>query len=417
MCTADESLLENLHLQPLKTAEASPPALRASSTVSGNSSDGSESDDSRDLSGIVSHTPTSSTATSTPKISISRRRLLVLTESGLEAKQQQQELSPTCGSWSSLAFSVSTGVLNAAIWIVFSQYFPFILAPQAANLTYHKASFEYVPDISHFDNTAWTYGTDYALALIMSLLVVSIMRHSRPNVSDRLCRRTASLLLIYGLSVTAGGIAHHNFVTLESRNTLAFRLLWTMCVGTVCFASCSMGMIGTEALKKFQEKLKQGEGKMNDSSSSSLLLKVPILSDAFWMAFGGAVTAFCAAGGLSFQRPACDIFVAGITQSPSTFYCMIFFFLVQHPRIAVWAKVMGLVGFILNAPLLPMYPLLVQYTNLSLASVNTLLHSWLCVAWSMQGISMQHVIQSLCAEQDEEKNDLPAATAQAKKIQ
>jgi hypothetical protein len=42
-----------------------------------------------------------------------------------------------------------------------------------------------------------------------------------------------------------------------------------------------------------------------------------------------------------------------------------------------------------------MYPLLVQYTDWSLASVNTLLHSWLCVAWSMQGISMQHVIQAL----------------------
>lgn len=301
--------------------------------------------------------------------------------------------------------------MNASFWIAFSLYFPFFLAPHAATQTYHQASYSYKEGISHFDNTAWTYGTDYALALVMAILVVSILSYSRSNVSDRLCRRTASLLILYGISVTAGGIAHHRFDTLESRNTWLFRLLWTTCVGTVCGASSSMGMIGTEAIRKFHEKALRHD---HLSKASSLILKLPIVSDVFWIAFGGTVTAFCAAGGLSFQRPACDIFVAGITQSPSTFYCMIFFFLVEHPRVATWAKVTGLVGFILNAPLLPMYPLLVQYTDWSLASVNTLLHSWLCVAWSMQGLSMQHVIQALVADAGEEER--AASQPQSKKV-
>lgn len=49
------------------------------------------------------------------------------------------------------------------------------------------------------------------------------------------------------------------------------------------------------------------------------------------------------------------------------------------------------IGFIGNAPLLPLYPLLVQYTDWTLASINTLLHSWLLVMWGMQGLSLWHV--------------------------
>lgn len=414
MCISEEALLADSRTpKTLSSSLSSPPALRAASVRSSSSSDGSESDDSsRDLSGILSVASSrTSNATTTTKVTIARRRQLVK----LAGSQQQQLRTATSRSWSSIAASLSTGILNATLWIVFSQYFPFALAPEAAKKTYHAAAWQYEADKSHFDTTVWTYGTDYALAVIMGVLVMSIMRHSRPNVSDRLCRRSASLFILYGVSVTAGAIAHQNFVTLESRNTLAFRFLWTICVGTVCSASCSMGMIGKETVERFQNKLKRDGHKLSDSSTESLLLRVPVLSDAFWAAFGGAVTAYCAAGGLSFQRPACDIFVAGITQSPSTFYCMIFFSMVRHPRVANWAKVTGFVGFILNAPLLPMYPLLVQYTDLSLASVNTLLHSWLCVAWCMQGISMRHVICAL--EADAEEEEVASTPPPAKKAQ
>jgi hypothetical protein len=404
--------------QEEKLNDLPPPAMRADSTIS-SSSDGSESDDSNERS-------------AQPNIALStttRRRQLglklaessvsigsvadVTTKDDLVAKKNGQDHamykeSNNRRSLGSTSVSVIWGVANASFWIAFSLYFPFILAPHAATQTYHTAFYHYDPQLSHFDNTIWTYGTDYALAVIMAGVAYSILRYSRPQVSDQLCMRSASLLMLYGVSVIAGGCAHQFFTTLESRNSLAFRFLWTVCVGTVCAASCSMGMSGREALRKFQqyERLQQQQNLSSTASSKSspsLLQAVPLLSDAFWLAFRGTVTAVCAMGGISFQRPACDIFIAGITQSPSTFYCMIFFFLVQHPRVQAWAKVMGFVGFILNAPLLPMYPLLVQYTDWSLASVNTLLHCWLCVAWSMQGISMKHVISALVSDMEDQQ--------------
>lgn len=320
-----------------------------------------------------------------------------------------------------------SGGFQAFAWVAFSLYFPFLLAPHAAKATYHPASYHYDPTKSHFDNTAWTYGTDYALAVIMAVLGGSILSLQTTTTTttgeetstntNRLCRRAASLLLLYGVSVTAGGLAHQHFTTLEMRNTPMFRLLWSVCVGTVCAASCSMGMSGSEMLARYKAKVLvegRSSGHRHSNYTTQLLLRMPIFSDAFWLAFGLTVTAICVWGGMSFQRPACDIFIAGITQSLSTFYCMIFFFLVDNEKeedadatvahdrkannkVQHWAKVVGLVGFILNAPLLPMYPLLVQYTDWSLASVNTLLHSWLCVAWCMQGLSMRHVIQVLLA--------------------
>jgi hypothetical protein len=273
----------------------------------------------------------------------------------------------------------------------FSLWFPFVLAPEAANKTYHWAFYSYDAPISHFDNTVWTYGTDYGLTIIMAVLSTSILRYSRSKLSDRLCNRSASLLMCYCVSVMAGGYCHQNYTTLESRNALSFRLLWTLCVGTVTGACCAMGMSGSEVIRKFQQ----------DPNCTPLLRKMPIIPESFWWTFGLSITAVVAWGGISFQRPACDIFIAGITQTPSTFYLMIFFCLVKSPKVRLSARVVGFVGFIFNAPLLPMYPLLVQYTDWSLASVNTLLHCWLCVAWSMQGYSLRHMIQALVAERDE----------------
>lgn len=331
--------------------------------------------------------------------------------------------------------SVTSGALQGIGWVIFSLYFPFVLAPHAATATYHTAFYHYDATKSLFDNTVWTYGTDYALAIIMSILAAAILsnrtstqqRHQKSSsqstsssaaaaaqaTTNQLCNRSASLLLLYGASVTAGGLSHHFFVSVESRNTLWFRCLWSLCVGTVCAASCSMGMAGSTMIRLYQQEQQQKmrmEQKTKATSTSlttCLLLKAPVVSDLFWLCYGLTVTVICVLGWMSFQRPACDIFIAGITQSPPTFYCMLFFFLVDNNdnknneqyKVQRWAKLVGLVGFILNAPLLPMYPLLVQYTDWSLASVNTLLHSWLCVAWCMQGISMRHVIQVLARRQ------------------
>ena len=98
----------------------------------------------------------------------------------------------------------------------------------------------------------------------------------------------------------------------------------------------------------------------------------------------------CALGYISFKRPACDIFIAGITQAPSTFYCLGALGLRKWGEeidskkkrdespiglVRLPYRLMFYVGFIGNAPLLPMYPLLVQYSGMSLAGINTLLHT------------------------------------------
>lgn len=102
------------------------------------------------------------------------------------------------------------------------------------------------------------------------------------------------------------------------------------------------------------------------------------------------MAATCALGYISFKRPACDIFIAGITQAPSTFYCLGALGLRKWGEeidskkkrdespiglVRLPYRLMFYIGFIGNAPLLPMYPLLVQYSGMSLAGINTLLHT------------------------------------------
>ena len=165
----------------------------------------------------------------------------------------------------------------------------------------------------------------------------------------------------------------------DSRNSTSFRLLWIVCVGTVALASGFMGAVGGELVRLRN------------------LKPLPDIPDSFWISYAVAIAGMVAAGCFSYQRPACDIFIVGITQFPSTVYitlALLQFDATRSTRRSVdgtmWWRLLGMAGFLLNAPLLPLYPILVQYTDWSLASVNTLLHAWLTVSWSMQGISMYH---------------------------
>lgn len=126
-----------------------------------------------------------------------------------------------------------------------------------------------------------------------------------------------------------------------------------------------------------------------------------------------------AMGYMSFKRPACDIFIAGITQFPTTFYCLGALGTttsassstsvekssspIGHVRLLY--RILYYVGFIGNAPLLPMYPLLVQYSGMSLAGINTLLHSWLMIMWGMQGISLLHLLHAIDLHHHRPKKD------------
>jgi hypothetical protein len=302
-------------------------------------------------------------------------------------------------------FAVLCGaMLTSAAVTLFSLYFPFWLAPEAATKTYNLAFYEYHnPELHHFDVTAWTYGTDYGLAAVMIFFSWTLLKQKqRQHVScntSLLCQHIWGLLLGYAASTTAGALAHQYYVLREQRNTWHFRLLWTICVGTVTFASTPMGSIATEMARQVQPHTSTG-------------IQIPQIPELFWKVHGIVTTLVCAFGWFSYQRPACDIFIAGITQFPSSFYVMFTLFQVaRDPAMAAFLRPstlwMGIVAFIANAPLLPLYPLLVQYTDWSLAKVNTFLHAWLLITWSLQAISLHSIQKAIASLQQRPPKAVP----------
>lgn len=332
----------------------------------------STSDSNRQAPPVRSSSPTASTASTT---SSSSSFLLEL-----ESSPSTWKTSPWLRQLATTLACLTGGILTGCLCILFALRFPFWLAPSAAERTYQAAFYQYNAELSLFDNTVWTYGTDYALAVVMTY--IAQRRVTQSNIGR-------GLFYMYALSVTCGGLAHQFYTELEQRNTWTFRLLWTICVGSVTAASGFMGSLATELLDREKE--------IHKEQHCHILPRVP---HSFWIAYGTTTTLVCLVGGISFQRPACDIFIAGITQSPTTFYMMALLYF-NFPALSNLSRWMGIVGFILNAPLLPMYPLLVQYTTLSLGAVNALLHSWLLMGWGSQGFSVQAM--ELCQQQQRYK--------------
>lgn len=312
-----------------------------------------------------------------------------------KASTSEDNTSNTVVGW------VLGGSLAGVLVGIFSTYFPLVADftfGEVSPTLYYQATYQY-DERSLFDNTVLTYGTDYFLAFVMVCWALRIGSHptcsgSSSSTATTQCKtysllqthsfRSKGLMLSYSLSVLAGAVAHQCFTTIESRNTMAFRLLWTLCVGSVTAAAGWMGSIVTVWAKYDQYQ--------NCPS-------VAVIPAWFWTAYCTVGTAVVAAGGWSYQRPACDIFVAGVTQAPSTFYAMAVLWqgLPTLPGWSTAARAAAAIAFILNAPLLPLYPLLTT-TNLSLGQINAVLHSWLLVAWSSQGYVLWQVARSLEAE-------------------
>jgi hypothetical protein len=314
------------------------------------------------------------------------------TSTDISTDSESSNANNACANLSSIALTL---LLPPAI-LAFSLHFPFVIpgVASAALDTYIPASYHYDTVHTRFDNSSWTWGTDYLLTAVMGILAVAIL-----NTPGERCKMlklyTAAILVCYGVSTLAGGYAHQTVHGVDMLNTQNFRMLWIICVGNVSFASCWMGLIGREVVRVF------------DSNP------VPLGPVYLWPFYGVFMTVACAAGYMSFKRPACDIFIAGISQFPSTFYCLGGLIMgarnnhkkrqadiavgkqVNRPmdKVLLRYKIMYCVGFIGNAPLLPMYPLLVQYTQMTLAEINTLLHSWLMIMWGMQGLSLWHLCQ------------------------
>lgn len=280
--------------------------------------------------------------------------------------------------------------------------------------TFIPASYRYVSHLSSFDNTILTWGTDYAIALLMSYFAFRSLAATKSSQgqshilsSAPLRYRSAALLLSYAISVTVGGYAHQTYFTAEDLNTSSFRFLWTICVGCVTAAGGFMGSCGSAIYRQLHRET---------PSNKELRVRfhMPIIPDSFWVLYGGYHTYICIVGGMSFQRPACDIFVAGITQFiPTVYNALVLLSIKWNDPIAYTEaqsqigidlasdavlkkyRIMFYVGFFLNAPLLPGYPLLVQFTSLSLGVVNALLHLNLTISWSLQACSLIHFCQAL----------------------
>ena len=203
----------------------------------------------------------------------------------------------------------------------------------------------------------------------MFLPALHLLRRSPPS-SKALSTPAAKLLLLYSLSVLTGGAAHNSFTTLESMNTNTFRVLWTVCVGSVTAAGAFIGICGSSLAKI-------------SSSSPSKLFKVVAVPRWWWYLYGSTLTALVAAGCFSMERPAADIFLAGITQTPPTVYLVIAMASNSWGPSTLKARLYLAVGSFLNAPLLPLYGVLVRH-GLPLGTVNTILHCNLLFAWGMQ---------------------------------
>ena len=235
------------------------------------------------------------------------------------------------------------------------------------------------------------------------------------NGSKSLRIKSACLFFSYAISVFAGGYAHYNYHGVDDLNTTSFRILWTICVGSVTAAGGFMGACGSEIYKR-----------MNlQAPDDKVRFRMVHLHDILWTIYGGYMTWICITGAMSYKRPACDIFVAGTSQFIPTAYCALVVLSIRWPdaeavlegkyhgetsflvqSITHKVRCIFYIGFFLNAPLLPTYPFYVQHTSLSLGVVNALLHLNLTVAWGMQAKSLCLFCKAFnLVERDEKKDE------------
>ena len=298
-----------------------------------------------------------------------------------------------------------------------------IYQSQAATKTFIFASYQYDAENTHFDNTFLTYGTDFLISILMAYASYKCYSTHIP-----LGYKGSALFASYAISVFSGGYAHSTFTSedIDSMNTLKFRVIWIICVGTVTAAGGFMGMCGSEIAIFFDrlqlQQQQQNQQQQQSSSSPVLEKRFPvghIISNSLWWIYGIFMTTICIMGEISYKRPACDIFVAGTTQFVPTFYCELILLSIRWAdAIPLWEgetrtstykktsliprniRILFYVGFVLNAPLLPSYPLLVQYTNLSLGVVNALMHLNLTYSWGMQAWSTYQICLIMMKEEE-----------------
>ena len=154
-------------------------------------------------------------------------------------------------------------ILSSYVILEFALWLPFVIpgVSSAAIQTYIPAWYKYDDTLTKFDNTPWTYNTDFILTVVMFVLAIQCWTASAPHdCPDKVAKNanslklrmySAALLICYGVSTLAGGWAHKHFTSVDMLNTTRFWMFWVVCVGNVSFASCYMGLIGREVQKVF----------------------------------------------------------------------------------------------------------------------------------------------------------------------
>ena len=173
----------------------------------------------------------------------------------------------------------------------------------------------YTYDIStRFDNSFLTWGTDYMLAILTGGGALYTFLTTGPSA---LRSRCCFMLISCCVSVTVGGIAHQYFLHLDDLNTFQFRLLWSICVGFVVLTGGLIGSIGSHLLKLSHLLC---DHNLNVSS------RFKVIPEWLWMIWVIFFSLIVFLGGFSMKRPACDIFIAGITQTiPSSEFLLCLF--------------------------------------------------------------------------------------------
>lgn len=300
--------------------------------------------------------------------------------------------------------SITTFVILGLITYLPTRYLPLYLAPEL----YISCFYVYPADV-RFDITWMTWATDYGLAVWMAFWIWRVNRWrvreiagsdgARCRHHNQLVTQVCLMLSCYLVSVVCGGYGHSNYTTgAEVLNTTSFRVLWTFCVGSVALAG---GFIGSIA-SLLQESLETTQ------STAIVLPRSFKLPRKLWWLFGTIWLGVTAAGGLSMCRPACDIFLAGVTQFVPFTYLLLCglgnYLLVDRGgeegdatkynkrQPGLRYRLLLVYGSLGNAPLLWLYPLLAR-TDLSLGVINFILHISLAMAWGSQGAALEEFVK------------------------
>ncbi|CAD7945641.1 unnamed protein product [Amoebophrya sp. A25] len=236
------------------------------------------------------------------------------------------------------------------LWTSFSVWFSIFFATSYAEWTDHsfgpgfgvydqseRARWHYTHGKTFFDNTIWTWGSDYLLTVITWYCGIRLITKSAEdswrikwiwpssggsgdtlvNYADRypsVRLLLASTVFLNGMATLSGALAHQHFTPedLVDGPPLVFRFLWTICLSSVAFSGWTSAVIGYEvAVVSF-------------ANRRPLLAKMfGAFSPGCWLWYTLIGASAAAYGEYSCSRPAADIFLVGVTVSMPQLYLIL----------------------------------------------------------------------------------------------